>query len=29
MDEFPVDQMLGPNGKIDPVRYPNFAALAG
>ncbi len=28
MDEFPVDQMLGANGKIDPVRYPNFAALA-
>jgi hypothetical protein len=28
MDEFPVDQMLGPSGKIDPVRYPNFAALA-
>jgi hypothetical protein len=28
MDEFPVDALLGPNGKIDPVRYPNFAALA-
>ncbi|MGI8846589.1 MAG: sulfatase-like hydrolase/transferase, partial [Thermoleophilaceae bacterium] len=28
MDEFPVDQMLGPDGKIDAVRYPNFAALA-
>lgn len=28
MDEFPVDQMLGSNGKIDPIRYPNFAALA-
>ncbi len=28
MDEFPVDQMLGSDGKIDPVRYPNFAALA-
>ena len=28
MDEFPVDLMLGPDGKIDPVRYPNFAALA-
>lgn len=29
MDEFPVDQMLGSDGKIDPVRYPNFAAFAG
>lgn len=29
MDEFPVDQMIGPGGKIDAVRYPNFAALAG
>ena len=29
LDEFPVDQMLGSDGKIDPVRYPNFAALAG
>ena len=28
MDEFPVDLMLAPNGKIDPIRYPNFAALA-
>ncbi len=28
MDEFPIDQMLGPNGRIDAVRYPNFAALA-
>ena len=28
MDEFPVDLMLGPDGKIDRVRYPNFAALA-
>ena len=28
MDEFPVDQMLRSDGKIDPVRYPNFAALA-
>ena len=28
MDEFPADIMLGPDGKIDPVRYPNFAALA-
>ena len=28
MDEFPVDLMLGPDGRIDAVRYPNFAALA-
>lgn len=28
MDEFPVDQMLRTDGTIDPVRYPNFAALA-
>jgi len=28
MDEFPVDQMLRSDGKIDAVRYPNFAALA-
>ena len=28
MDEFPVDQMLRSDGRIDPVRYPNFAALA-
>ena len=28
MDEFPVDIMLGPDGKIDAARYPNFAALA-
>jgi hypothetical protein len=28
MDEFPVDQMLDSAGRIDPVRYPNFAALA-
>jgi Sulfatase len=28
MDEFPVDQMLNSAGRIDPVRYPNFAALA-
>ncbi len=28
MDEFPLDIMLGPDGRIDPVRYPNFAALA-
>lgn len=28
MDEFPVDAMLGTDGRIDPVRYPTFAALA-
>ena len=28
MDEFPLDIMLGPDGRIDAVRYPNFAALA-
>jgi len=28
MDEFPVDIMLGPDGRIDAARYPNFAALA-
>ena len=28
MDEFPVDIMLGADGRIDAVRYPNFAALA-
>lgn len=28
MDEFPIDAMLGPDGRIDAVRYPNFAALA-
>jgi hypothetical protein len=29
MDEFPSDSLLDRNGRIDPVRYPNFAALAG
>ncbi|MBN1530115.1 MAG: sulfatase-like hydrolase/transferase [Thermoleophilaceae bacterium] len=29
LDEFPGDSLLGPRGRIDPVRYPNFAALAG
>lgn len=29
LDEFPVDAMLAPSGRIDPVRYPHFAALAG
>lgn len=28
LDEFPIDLMLGPDGKIDSVRYPSFAALA-
>src|SRR5215208_2994743 len=28
MDEFPGDSLLGRDGHIDPVRYPNFAALA-
>src|SRR5215208_227487 len=27
-DEFGGDILLGPNGKIDPGRYPHFAALA-
>jgi Sulfatase len=29
MDEFPGDSLLGHGGRIDSVRYPNFAALAG
>lgn len=29
MDEFPGDSLLDSNGRVDPVRYPNFAALAG
>jgi hypothetical protein len=28
MDELPSDSLLGRRGRIDPVRYPNFAALA-
>jgi sulfatase-like protein len=28
LDELPVDSLLGPNGKIDATRFPNFAALA-
>ena len=28
LDEFPGDSLLGKGGRIDPVRYPNFAALA-
>jgi Sulfatase len=27
-DEFPADDLLGPNGKIDAARFPNFARLA-
>ena len=27
-DEFPADSILGPDGRIDAVRYPNFAKLA-
>ena len=29
LDEFPSDSLLGRDGRIDSVRYPNFAALAG
>jgi hypothetical protein len=29
LDEFPTVSLLGPDGKIDAERYPNFAALAG
>jgi hypothetical protein len=28
MDEFPSDSLLDRRGRIDPVRYPSFAALA-
>jgi Sulfatase len=28
LDEFPSDSLLDSQGHIDPVRYPNFAALA-
>jgi hypothetical protein len=28
-DEFPGDSLLDRDGRIDPVRYPNIAALAG
>jgi Sulfatase len=28
LDEFPSDTLLGPDGRIDPGRYPSFAALA-
>jgi hypothetical protein len=27
-DEFPADALLGPDGRIDAERFPNFAALA-
>jgi hypothetical protein len=27
-DEFPADTLLGPDGRIDAKRFPNFAALA-
>ncbi len=29
LDEFPGDILLGPDGRIDAGRYPNFAALVG
>ena len=29
LDEFPTDALLGPDGRIDAGRYPNFARLAG
>jgi hypothetical protein len=28
LDEFPSDTLIGPDGRIDAARYPNFAALA-
>jgi len=28
LDEFPGDTLLGPNGKVDAGRFPNFAKLA-
>jgi len=28
LDEFPADTLIGPDGRIDAARYPNFAALA-
>jgi Sulfatase len=28
LDEFPADSLLGPDGRIDAERFPNFAALA-
>jgi hypothetical protein len=29
LDEFPGDTLLGPDGRVDAGRFPNFAALAG
>lgn len=29
MDEFPLASLLGPDGRIDAERFPNFARLAG
>jgi hypothetical protein len=29
LDEFPVDDIVLPDGRIDAARFPNFAALAG
>ncbi|MGC4896810.1 sulfatase-like hydrolase/transferase [Micromonospora sp. DT31] len=29
LDELPLVSLLGPDGRIDATRYPNFAALAG
>ncbi|MFI2713664.1 sulfatase-like hydrolase/transferase [Micromonospora sp. NPDC018662] len=29
LDELPLVSLLGPDGRIDAARYPNFAALAG
>ena len=28
MDEFPTDALLGPDRRVDPARFPNFADLA-
>ena len=28
LDEFPVDDLVGPDGRIDEARFPNFASLA-
>jgi hypothetical protein len=29
LDEYPADNMLGPDGRVDAFRFPAFAALAG
>ncbi|MDP9294907.1 MAG: sulfatase-like hydrolase/transferase, partial [Actinomycetota bacterium] len=29
LDEFPIDDIVLPDGRIDSARFPNFAALAG